>query len=65
MVNLRIIILFLMIFVYKSSYSNINEQKILKYLQDFDSLKSDFIQVNNNGNVLSGKIAISRPGKVG
>ena len=34
-----------MIFVYKSSYSNINEQKILKYLQDFDSLKSDFIQI--------------------
>ena len=64
MFNVRIIILFLMIFVYKSSYSNVNEQKILKYLQDFDSLKSDFIQVNNNGNVLSGKIAISRPGKV-
>ena len=56
MFKLRIIILFLIIFVYKSSFSNTNEQKILKYLQNFDSLKSDFIQVNNNGNVLSGKI---------
>ena len=53
MFKLRIIILFLIIFVYKSSFSNTNEQKILKYLQNFDSLKSDFIQVNNNGNVLS------------
>jgi len=64
MFKLRIIILFLIIFVYKSSSSNTNEQKILKYLQNFDSLKSDFIQVNNNGNVLSGKITILRPGKV-
>ena len=64
MFKLRIIILFLIIFVYKSSFSNTNEQKILKYLQNFDSLKSDFIQVNNNGNVLSGKITILRPGKV-
>jgi len=64
MFKLRIIILFLIIFVYKSSFSNTNEQKILKYLQNFDSLKSDFIQVNSNGNVLSGKITILRPGKV-
>ena len=64
MFKLRIIILFLIIFVYKSSFSDTNEQKILKYLQNFDSLKSDFIQVNNNGNVLSGKITILRPGKV-
>jgi len=64
MFKLRIIILFLIIFVYKSSFSNTNEQKILRYLQNFDSLKSDFIQVNNNGNVLSGKITILRPGKV-
>jgi outer membrane lipoprotein-sorting protein len=64
MFKLRIIILFLIVFVYKSSFSNTNEQKILKYLQNFDSLKSDFIQVNNNGNVLSGKITILRPGKV-
>ena len=64
MFKLRIIILFLIIFVYKSSFSNTKEQKILKYLQNFDSLKSDFIQVNNNGNVLSGKITILRPGKV-
>ena len=64
MFNLRFIILFLIIFVYKSSLSNVNEERVLKYLQNFDSLKSDFIQVNNNGNVLSGKISILRPGKV-
>ena len=64
MFNLRIIILILTIFVYKSSIAEVNEQKILKYLQNFNSLMSDFIQVNNNGDVLSGKIAISRPGKV-
>ena len=64
MFNLRIIILILTIFVYKSSIAEVNEQKILKYLQNFNSLMSDFIQVNNNGDVLSGKISISRPGKV-
>ena len=64
MFNLRIIILILTIFVYKSSIAEVNEQKILKYLQNFNSLISDFIQVNNNGDVLSGKISISRPGKV-
>ena len=64
MYYLRLIILFLIIFVYKSSFSNVNEQKILKYLQNFNSLKSDFIQVNSNGDVLSGKISILRPGKV-
>ncbi|MBD22531.1 MAG: hypothetical protein CL572_02550 [Alphaproteobacteria bacterium] len=64
MFNIRFIILFLIIFVYKSSLSNVNEERVLKYLQNFDSLKSDFIQVNNNGNVLSGKISILRPGKV-
>ena len=40
------------------------KKKILNYLQSFDSLKSDFIQVNSNGDVLSGKISILRPGKV-
>ena len=64
MFNLRIIILILTIFVHKSSIAEVNEQKILKYLQNFNSLMSDFIQVNNNGDVLSGKISISRPGKV-
>ena len=64
MFNLRIIILILTIFVYKSSIAEVNEQKILKYLQNFNSLMSDFIQVNNNGDVLSGKISISRPGNV-
>ena len=63
MFYLRFIILFLIIFVHKSSLSNFNE-KILNYLQSFDSLKSDFIQVNSNGDVLSGKISILRPGKV-
>lgn len=60
----RTILFILIISIYKSSFSNVNQERILKYLQNFDSLRSDFIQVNNNGNVLTGKLFISRPGMV-
>lgn len=60
----RTILFVLIISIYKSSFSNVNQERILKYLQNFDSLRSDFIQVNNNGNVLTGKLFISRPGMV-
>tara|TARA_B100000686_G_C16729155_1_gene939559 strand:+ start:489 stop:1085 length:597 start_codon:yes stop_codon:yes gene_type:complete len=50
-------------FVHKHSFSN-DQDRIFGYLQYFDSLKSDFIQVNNNGDVLSGKIYVMRPGRV-
>jgi outer membrane lipoprotein-sorting protein len=60
----RTILFILIISIYKSSFSNVNQERILKYLQNFESLRSDFIQVNNNGNVLTGKLFISRPGMV-
>ena len=64
MLRFRTILFILIIFIYKSSFSNVNQERILKYLQNFDSLSSDFIQVNNNGSVLTGKLFISRPGMV-
>lgn len=64
MLHFRTILFILIIFIYKSSFGNVNQERILKYLQNFDSLKSDFIQVNNNGSVLTGKLFISRPGLV-
>ena len=35
----------------------------LQYLESFTYLSAKFIQINNNGDVLSGKILINRPGK--
>ena len=64
MFHFRTILFILIIFIYKSSFGNVNQERILKYLQNFDSLSSDFIQVNNNGSVLTGKLFISRPGMV-
>ena len=64
MFHFRTILFILIIFIYKSSFGNVNQERILKYLQNFDSLRSDFIQVNNNGSVLTGKLFISRPGLV-
>ena len=51
------------ILIYNESFSNANKDNILSYLGSFDSLKSDFIQINNNGDILSGNLYISRPGK--
>ena len=64
MFHIRFILLIVLIIIHKNSFSNVNQERILKYLQNFDSLSSDFIQVNNNGNVLTGKLFISRPGMV-
>ena len=58
------IVILILIFIYKDCFGNQNQDRIFSYLQNFDSLSSDFIQVNNNGDVLSGKILILRPGKV-
>lgn len=62
MINLKKIILLFFIFIYKDSFGNQN--RIFDYLQTFSSLKSNFIQVNNNGDILTGKIFLIRPGKV-
>ncbi len=51
------------IFIYKSCFGNVNKERIIKYLQDFRSLNAEFVQINNNGGVLSGRILINRPGK--
>ena len=61
-INLKKIILLFFIFIYKDSFGNQN--RIFDYLQKFSSLKSNFIQVNNNGEILTGKIFLIRPGKV-
>ena len=62
MINLKKISLLFFIFIYKDSFGNQN--RIFDYLQTFSSLKSNFIQVNNNGDILTGKIFLIRPGKV-
>ena len=51
------------IFIYKSSFGNVNKDRALQYLENFTYLNAKFIQINNNGDVLSGKILINRPGK--
>ena len=37
---------------------------VIKYLTNFDTLESDFIQINNDGETNTGKILITRPGKI-
>jgi len=61
----RIVIanLFIVIFIYKTSFGNANQERVLNFLQSFDTLNAKFIQINNNGEILSGKILITRPGK--
>ena len=60
----QLIISSLFIFISSSLKSDENVKKIFSYLENFSSLKSDFIQINNNGNILTGKIFLSRPGKI-
>jgi len=59
----KIVIFCLIIILYNKSFSDVNTDKIINYLSSFDTLKSNFIQVNSNGDVLTGKIALIRPGK--
>ena len=51
------------IFIYKTSFGNANQERVLNFLQSFETLNAEFIQINSNGEVLSGKILITRPGK--
>tara|TARA_B100000886_G_scaffold259852_1_gene184728 strand:+ start:485 stop:1084 length:600 start_codon:yes stop_codon:yes gene_type:complete len=57
------LIIIIYIFIHNKAFSNINRDRILNYLESFSSLSSKFIQINNNGDILSGKIFVSRPGK--
>lgn len=38
--------------------------EIFNYFESFKSFTADFLQVNNNGNILSGKILLKKPGKI-
>ncbi len=55
--------LFISIFIYKTAFGNANQERALNFLQSFETLNAQFIQINTNGEVLSGKILITRPGK--
>ena len=55
--------LFIIIFIHKTCFGNANHERILNFLQSFRTLNAEFIQINSNGEILSGQILISRPGK--
>ncbi len=55
---------FIFIFIHKNVLCNANQEMVIKYLTNFDTLESDFIQVNNDGATNTGKILITRPGKI-
>ena len=59
----KILIFCIIIFLYNKSFSDVNTDKIINYLSSFITLKSNFIQVNSNGDILTGKVALIRPGK--
>ena len=59
----KIFIFCFIIVLYNKSFSDVNTDKIINYLSSFNTLKSNFIQVNTNGDILTGKIALIRPGK--
>ena len=59
----KILIFSFIIVIYNKSFSNVNTDKIINYLSNFSTLKSNFIQVNSNGDILTGKILLVRPGK--
>ena len=59
----KILIFCFIIILYNKSFSDVNTDKIINYLSSFNTLKSNFIQVNSNGDILTGKIALIRPGK--
>ena len=55
---------FIFIFIHKNVLCNANQEMVIKYLTNFDTLESDFIQINNDGETNTGKILITRPGKI-
>ena len=59
----KILIFCFIIFLYSKGFSNVNTDKIINYLSSFNTLKSNFIQVNSNGDILTGKVLLARPGK--
>ena len=49
---------FIFIFIHKNVLCNANQEMVIKYLTNFDTLESDFIQINNDGATTTGKILI-------
>lgn len=65
MLNLKLY--FMVILTFCINFSICHSKKIneiLSYFESFRSLTADFLQVNNNGNVSSGKILLKKPGKI-
>ncbi len=58
-----IFFIFINIFIHNNTFSNVNRDRVVNYLEGFHSLKSEFVQINNNGDILSGNLYVSRPGK--
>ena len=59
----KILIFCFILLLYNKSFSDVNTDKIINYLSSFNTLQSNFIQVNSNGDILTGKVALIRPGK--
>lgn len=62
MIN-KILLFCIAILIYNKSFADLNTDKIINYLDKFSTLKSNFIQINNNGDILTGSILLLRPGK--
>lgn len=60
--KIGIVIFFLFALTSKSKADKID--KIAHFLEKFSTLTANFIQINNSGESLSGKIFIQRPGKL-
>ena len=63
MIKNILLIILVYIFIHNNSFSNVNRDRIINYLEDFNSLKAEFIQINNDGDIVSGDFYIERPGK--
>ena len=63
MLNTFKFFIILYIFIHNNTFSNSNRNSIINYLENFQTLQSNFIQVNNNGETILGKLYVSRPGK--
>jgi len=59
----KFLIIITLSFLYTKSFSDVNTDKIINYLNNCSTLQSKFIQVNQNGDVLTGRISLLRPGK--
>ena len=59
----KFIIIITLSFLYTKSFSDVNTDKIINYLNNFITLQSNFIQMNQNGEVLTGSVVLIRPGK--